>query len=140
MPIIKSLCTLILEALEDKILQILMMAATAALIIGVVQHGWKSGWVEGISIWIAVTIIVAVTAGNNYVKEKQFQKLVSKATEDYIAVFRGGDGLTKTIINYDLVVGDIIKIETGMRIPCDCILIEGTDIACDESAMTGEPE
>jgi len=27
-----------------------------------------------------------------------------------------------------------------MRIPCDCILIEGTDIATDESAMTGEPE
>lgn len=117
-----------------------MMAATAALIIGVVQHGWKAGWVEGTSIWIAVTIIVAVTAGNNYVKEKQFQKLVSKATEDYIAVFRGGEGLTKTVINYELLVGDIIKIETGMRIPCDCILIEGTDIACDESAMTGEPE
>ena len=37
-------------------------------------------------------------------------------------------------------VGDIIKIESGMRIPSDCILIEGTDIATDESAMTGEPE
>lgn len=27
-----------------------------------------------------------------------------------------------------------------MRIPCDCVLVEGTDIATDESAMTGEPE
>jgi magnesium-transporting ATPase (P-type) len=27
-----------------------------------------------------------------------------------------------------------------MRIPADCVLISGTDIACDESAMTGEPE
>lgn len=27
-----------------------------------------------------------------------------------------------------------------MKIPADCILIEGTDIATDESAMTGEPE
>lgn len=27
-----------------------------------------------------------------------------------------------------------------MRIPADCILLEGTDISCDESAMTGEPE
>jgi magnesium-transporting ATPase (P-type) len=34
----------------------------------------------------------------------------------------------------------LIKIEAGMRIPCDCILIEGTDVATDESAMTGEPE
>jgi P-type Ca2+ transporter type 2B len=46
------------------------LAATAALIIGIVQHGLKSGWVEGISIYIAVTVIVSVTAGNNYMKEK----------------------------------------------------------------------
>jgi len=83
---------------------------------------------------------VSVTAGNNYVKEKQFQKLVSKANEEYIAVYRGGEGNTQTILNNDLVVGDVIKIEAGMRIPADCVLIEGTDIATDESAMTGEPE
>lgn len=27
-----------------------------------------------------------------------------------------------------------------MRVPCDCILLEGTDVATDESSMTGEPE
>lgn len=129
-----------LENFEDRILQILLMAATLALIIGVVQHGWKSGWVEGTAIYCAVAIIVSVTAGNNYAKEKQFQKLVSKANEDYIAVFRGGEGLTITVLNDDLVVGDVIKIEAGMRIPSDCILVEGTDVATDESSMTGEPE
>lgn len=40
----------------------------------------------------------------------------------------------------ELVVGDIIKIEQGMKIPADCLLLEGIDIACDESAMTGEPD
>jgi len=72
LPKIRTLCELILENFEDKILQILLMAAFAALIIGVVQHGWAAGWVEGLSIFIAVAIIVSVTAGNNYVKEKQF--------------------------------------------------------------------
>lgn len=70
MPRIRTLLELILENFEDRILQILLMAATLALIIGIVQHGWKQGWIEGMSIFIAVTIIVAVTAGNNYVKEK----------------------------------------------------------------------
>lgn len=37
-------------------------------------------------------------------------------------------------------VGDVIKLEQGMRIPADAILLEGIDIAADESAMTGEPE
>jgi uncharacterized ion transporter superfamily protein YfcC len=72
----------------------LLVAATVSLIIGVVQHGWEHGWIEGTSIYLAVTIITAVTAGNNYIKEKQFQKLVSKAAEDWIPTFRGNEGLT----------------------------------------------
>ena len=55
-------------------------------------------------------------------------------------MFRGNEGLTQTISTNDLLVGDIIKLESGMRIPADCIVIEGTDLASDESAMTGEPE
>lgn len=70
---------LVLENFEDKILRILLLAATAALFIGVVQHGWRAGWVEGAAIYFAVAVIVAVTAGNNYMKELQFQKLFSKA-------------------------------------------------------------
>jgi P-type E1-E2 ATPase len=65
---------------------------------------------------------------------------VAKAAIDYVAVFRGGSGATKTIAITELVVGDIIKLEQGMRIPADCILLDGIDIATDESAMTGEPE
>jgi calcium-translocating P-type ATPase len=116
------------------------LAATVSFIIGVYKDGWAHGWVEGLSIFIAVTIIVSVTAGNNYIKEKQFQKLVAKASEDTSCVFRGNEGLTITISGEELVVGDVIKIESGMKIPADCILIEGTDVATDESAMTGEPE
>jgi P-type E1-E2 ATPase len=57
-----------------------------------------------------------------------------------VPCLRGGKGLTKTIPVSELVVGDVIKIEQGMRIPADCIVIEDMDIATDESAMTGEPE
>lgn len=37
----------------------------------------------------------------------------------------------------NLVVGDIITIEAGMRIPADCILLDGMDIKCDESMYRG---
>jgi len=140
LPKIRTLCELILENFEDRILQILLIAAAVALIIGIWKDGLEHGWVEGLSIFIAVTIIVSVTAGNNYAKEKQFQKLVSKASDEHIPVLRGSEGLTQTIHNQELVVGDIIRIESGMKIPADCILIDGLDIACDESSLTGEPE
>ena len=72
MPRIKTLCELIGENFQDFILQILLLAATVSLIIGIIENGLQHGWIEGLSIYIAVTIIVAVTSGNNYIKEKQF--------------------------------------------------------------------
>jgi len=38
----------------------------------------------------------------------------------------------------DLVVGDVVRIETGKTIPADAILIDGKDIEMDEAAITGE--
>ena len=35
---------------------------------------------------------------------------------------------------HELVVGDIIIVEAGMRVPADCILIDGMDITADETA------
>ena len=93
----KTLFDLILECFEDLMLKILLLAAFVALIIGMINDGPAHGWIEGASIFFAVGIIVIVTAGNNYMKEKQFQKLFSKATQDYVAVFRGNEGMTTTV-------------------------------------------
>ena len=41
-----------------------------SLIVGVLEDGWDTGWIDGVSIYFAVIIIVTVTAGNNYMKEK----------------------------------------------------------------------
>lgn len=37
-------------------------------------------------------------------------------------------------------VGDLIKIEPGSQIPADCIVVHASDLSCDESAQTGEPD
>jgi P-type Ca2+ transporter type 2B len=87
-----------------------LLAALVSLIIGVINDGIAHGWIEGMSIFVAVVIIVSVTAGNNYAKEKQFQQLVAKAQEDFVAVFRGNEGASETIPTPLLVVGDVIEI------------------------------
>jgi len=53
--------------------------------------------------------------------------------DEDIAVVRGKYGATQTVNIYDLVVGDIILLETGSRVPADCLLVEGSDITVDES-------
>lgn len=52
-------------------------------------------------------------------------KLQSSVKDEEIAVIRGKYGATQSINIYDLVVGDIILLETGARVPADCILISG---------------
>lgn len=49
-----------------------------------------------------------------------------------VNVIRGYSGLSMSCKVVDLVVGDIIIVETGMRIPADCILVSGQDITVDE--------
>ena len=88
-----------------------MVAATVSMVLGIYQDGWAHGWIDGVSIYLAVVAIVAITSINNWVKEKQFQKLVAKAAIDYVAVYRGGNGQTKTIPVSELMVGDVIKLE-----------------------------
>lgn len=50
-----------------------------------------------------------------------------------VAVVRGQYGLSQMSKVSEIVVGDVILIEAGMRIPADCILIDGMDVVCDES-------
>ena len=40
--------------------------------IGILKEGIEHGWLEGVSIFVAIIIIVTVGSGNNYIKEKQF--------------------------------------------------------------------
>ena len=44
-------------------------------------------------------------------------------------------GTTKTVYNKDLVVGDIIELTEGDRVPADCILLREMDMKVDESAF-----
>ena len=84
---------------------------------------------------LAVVIIVTVTSGNNYIKEQQFQKLNAMATAKNVNVYRGGDLVNISV--YELMVGDIVEIETGEILSVDGILIDGNNISIDESSLTG---
>ena len=86
-------------------LRVLCVAALVSLILGIATEGLEHGWMQGTSILVAVIIIVTVTSGNNWVKEKQFQKLNAIASRKYVNVLRKGDW--KNISVDEVLVGDI---------------------------------
>ncbi|CAD8137228.1 unnamed protein product [Paramecium octaurelia] len=132
----KTLLEYILENFEDPMLRILCLAAAVNLIIGVWTEGWKEGWMDGMAIFIAVIIIVSVTAGNNYVKDQQFRKLNAIAENRNVNVKRGGKIVSTNI--YDLLVGDIMIVDTGEKMPVDGLVLESSELTADESSVTGE--
>jgi Ca2+ transporting ATPase len=131
----KTILELILENFEDEMLRILCGAAAVSLVLGIATEGIREGWLEGASILVAVVIIVSVTAGNNYIKEKQFRKLNEIATQKSVNVIRHGS--QNRISVFDLQVGDLVEIETGEIVSVDGVLVEGSNVTADESAITG---
>ena len=133
---------LIAEQFEDRMLQILVVAATIVFILGfVVPHDEDEkvdGWVDGLAIYLAVFIVVGVTAGNDWVKERKFQKAMLLEKDRPVNVLRNGKLVE--ISAYDVVVGDVVKISTGAQTPCDGIYIDGMVTPLDESALTGESD
>lgn len=87
----------------------------------------------------ALVIIVTVTSGNNFISERRLAELLALSEEQEVAVYRN-DKNTITIQGSELVVGDLIKFEGGMKVPADCMMVEGQDTGCDESDLTGEPD
>ncbi len=91
------------------------------------------GWMEGFSIVLAVALIIGITTANNNKKEKNFIKLHEEVKDIEISCIRGQHGTSGPVNYNDIVVGDIILVEQGMRVPVDCLLIESVDLLIDES-------
>jgi Ca2+-transporting ATPase len=131
-----SILSIIWETiLDDPILKILIVGATVTLIIGTVTDP-AHGWVDGIAILAAVIIVLTVTAGNDYSKDKKFKKLLLMQSDKKAKVIRGGK--KDTISSWDLLVGDLVDLNMGDEVPADGIFVSGVRLVIDESPLTGE--
>lgn len=115
----------------------LMIAATVSLVLGLLEDP-HTGWIEGTAILFAVVIVVMVSSLNDYSKEQQFRKLNSKKNNKQVKTIRNGEDEQVSV--YDIVVGDVVKIEVGDILCADGLFLSGFDMKCDEGAMTGEAD
>lgn len=97
---------MICEVFEDFILKVLIVAAIISTTLGILKDGVAHGFQEGAGILFAIFIIVLVTVGNDYSKEKKFQELMQTADAKTVQVRRGDTYLT--IDTQELVVGDVV--------------------------------
>lgn len=130
-----------LEAMNDPTIMILIAAAIISLVIGLAapEEGEEAtAWIEGAAIMAAVLAVGFITAINEYGQESQFRALNDKKNEKQVVVIRGAEQVEVPI--QELLVGDVIVLETGDQIPADGVLIIGHELTVDESVMTGEAD
>eukprot|EP01137_Pigoraptor_chileana_P027909 Opistho-2@11125 len=135
-----SILELMWDALHDLTLIVLICSGTASLVLGVtpLEKHPEVGWIEGVSILIAVLVVITVAAVNDYQKEQQFRRLNAVKEDIMIKVIR--DGRPTEVSTFDLCVGDVIRLEVGDVLTVDGVFIEGNDLKLDESSMTGESD
>uniref|UniRef100_I1QK62 Calcium-transporting ATPase n=2 Tax=Oryza TaxID=4527 RepID=I1QK62_ORYGL len=132
----KSILRFIFEACKDLTLIILMVAAAISLTLGMTTEGADEGWYDGGSIFLAVFLVILVTAISDYRQSLQFRHLNEEKQNIQVEVVRGGKRCGTSI--FDLVVGDVVPLKIGDQVPADGVLISGHSLAIDESSMTGE--
>ena len=100
-----------MDALEDRVVIILIVAAIVSLVLGLTVEDPETGWIEGFAIICAVAAVTLVTAGNDYTKDRKFRQLESVKEDRRIKVVR--DGKKQEVSTYALVVGDVVLLSTG---------------------------
>ncbi|KAG6839792.1 hypothetical protein C0991_011647 [Blastosporella zonata] len=142
----KYLLSLMWQALTDKVLILLSIAAIISLVLGLFQDfrlPRPAGeppvdWVEGVAIMVAIAIVVIVGSLNDWQKERQFKQLNDKKEERGVKVIRNG---VECVVDVkEVVVGDIALLEPGEIVPCDGVFLSGHNVRCDESGATGESD
>ncbi len=127
----KSFFRQFLGNLGDPIIKILI----AALVINLIFTFRNADWVETVGIAVSILLATFISTLSEYGAGTAFEKLEAQVGRQKCRVLRSG-GVCEVDIE-EIVVGDLVYIGSGEQIPADGVLIEG-EIACDQSAMTGE--
>ena len=134
----ESLAKRIWDASTEPMLVMLIFAAIITLAVNITRYftGGEYNFLECVGIFAAIALSVVITIITEGKSTKAFEAL-NKINEDtLIKVIRNGE--PQLITQKEIVVGDIIMIETGDKIVADGRLFSSNDLSVDESALTGE--
>lgn len=87
---------------------------------------------------MAVILVSMVGSVNDYQKELQFRKLNAEKDSIQVKVIR--DGKEQLVPNSDIVVGDLMFLDTGDKVVADGVEVSGHGLVIDEASLTGESD
>lgn len=137
-----SLWKQFLEKFEDPIIRILLIAWVLSMIISSV-HCWGpeqegfAAFLEPLGIFFAIMLASTIGFFFEVKAARAFEVLNTVNDEIMVTVIRNGK--VQEVSRKDIVVGDVVMLNTGDEIPADGILVEAHSLQINESTLTGEP-
>ncbi|MBD5372610.1 MAG: calcium-translocating P-type ATPase, PMCA-type [Bacteroides sp.] len=130
-----------LAKFNDPLIIILMIAGVLSIVISIFEYysgeAGMEAFAEPVGIFIAIFLATGLAF---YFEEKagrEFNLLNQVNDDEPVQVIRNGN--VTQVPKKDIVVGDIVILNTGDDIPADGILLEAVSLTVDESTLTGEP-
>ncbi|MBR3976725.1 MAG: calcium-translocating P-type ATPase, PMCA-type [Bacteroidaceae bacterium] len=137
-----SLWKQFLEKFEEPIIRILLMAWVLSMIISSV-HCWGpenagfSAFLEPLGIFFAIMLSITIGFFFEVKAARAFEVLNTVNDDVMVTVMRNGK--VQEVPRKDIVVGDVVLLNTGDEVPADGFLLESNSLQINESTLTGEP-
>lgn len=146
MPAIVAVATLLIlivgffGGFGDPLFKILITAFVLSMGISIYEYEWHDAdWTvffEPIGIIVALILATSIAYFLEKKNEKTFQSLNQTNDDTLVKVYRNGH--LCQVPRMDIVVGDIVKLDTGEEVPADGELLESLNLIVNESSLTGE--
>ena len=126
---------------DDPLIKILLVALLLSVGLSIYEYFWLDAGIkvmfEPLGIFLAIVLATLVGFLVEVNANKKFRLL--NQTDDHVKVKVMRSGHITQVPQCDVVVGDIVILETGERVPADGTLLECVNLTVDESSFTGEP-
>lgn len=133
-----------LEKFGDPLIIVLLIAGALSIGISCYEfwgpgshHGSLSVFFEPVGIFIAIFLATGLAFYFELKADKEFELLNQVNDDEPVQVIRNGNAMQ--VPKKDVVVGDIVVLNTGEEVPADGELLEAVSLNIDESTLTGEP-
>src|SRR5678816_1471760 len=121
------LLPILIDIFREPMFILLVIACSLYFILGEIG--------EGILMAIAMVIVTAISLYQE-AKSSRALEALNNLTEPRVSVLRNGQ--QEVISGEDLLPGDIMLLEEGMKIPADAVIIQSNDLSINEAIITGE--
>ena len=130
-----------LDKFNDPLIRILLVALLLSVGLSIYEYFWLGLGVsilfEPLGIFLAIVLATLIGFLVEVNANKKFRLL--NQSDDHVMVKVMRDSHVTQVPRCNIVVGDIVILDTGEKVPADGIILNSSNLTVDESSFTGEP-